>query len=328
MLNQLRRRLGQPAPPASGITPVGFFELAFGRSPTPDEQQLLDRLVSGIHSLSDARAILRAFDQQSHPTAISIGCGEDDLVEFDAGDFRLWLDRRDVSVSAVILDRREWEPHIGRVLREHLRPGHTFVDVGANIGYHTFLASTLVGSTGRVVAFEPSAENCRLLWLSRHANKAEHVELFSLALDTTPGLRHLVSHLGSNGGLVADAADDVRSGRGAMVQSFRLDDVVEGDVDLLKVDVEGAELRVLAGATSLLARERPTIVMEFSVEMTERISGPDALADLGRLVAGGYELSTLSKDGGDPVGYASLDDLLHSWPDPLHIEDLLLRPRV
>jgi FkbM family methyltransferase len=316
----LRRR-------TNAITAAQFFELAYGRAPSADEQALLDRLVVSVSSASDARAVLLAFDQQQLPTTFQVRLGDDDLALASLDGFRLWLDRRDVSVSAVILDRQRWEPHIEAVLRDVLRPGDTFVDVGANVGYHTFLAASLVGASGRVVAFEPDAENCRLLWLSRAENGFDHVTIVPNALDRTAGLRYLATHLGSNGGLVETELDAVRRGRGVFVQAQPLDDLVDGPVRLMKVDVEGAELSVLAGAGRLLGdREAaPDLVLEFSVEMTQRVSGVDPGPAIQQLLDDyGYRLSILDRDQpGRRHPYPSAAALLADWGDPLRIEDLL-----
>lgn len=318
---------------STAITAAQFFELAYGRKPDKDERALLDRLVPHVTTPSEARAVLLAFDQQRTPTTFQVRLGEDDLARAELDGFTLWLDRRDVSVSAVILDRKAWEPHIERVLRDVLRPGDTFVDIGANVGYHTFLAASLVRATGRVVAFEPDAENCRLLWLSRHENDADHVTIVPNALDRTPGLRYLATHLGSNGGLVETELDAIRNGRGVFVQAQPLDEVADatqGTIRLMKVDVEGAELAVLDGARKLLttAKPPPHLIVEFSVEMTKRVSGVDPATALQSLLDDyGYRLSVLDRnEPGRRHHFASADALLGAWGDPLRIEDLLFEP--
>ena len=60
-------------------------------------------------------------------------------------------------MGLAILHGGQWEPHLTGY-RGHLKPGMTFIDVGANIGYFTVLASRLVGPEGRVIGFEPNSE--------------------------------------------------------------------------------------------------------------------------------------------------------------------------
>lgn len=325
------RRFTRPGRPATAddtsIRPSQFFRLAYGREPTTNELEYLDLLVGEqVRTTSEARAILRGFDHQQLPTSFDLRIVPDDLVLVELPEFRLWVDRRDVSVSAVILDRRGWEPHVDSVLADVLRPGDVFVDVGANVGYHTFLAASLVGAGGAVVAIEPSAENCRLLWLSKHENGAEQVSIHALALDRTAGLRYLTSHLGSNGGLLPDDVVEVRSGRGSFVTAARLDDLHVGAVRLMKVDVEGAEFAVLDGAVETVASQRPHLILEFSAEMARRVSGVEPFDALQRLLDHGYALSVLDRSSTRRVEFSSAADLRASWGDDLRIEDLLLVP--
>ena len=121
----------------------------------------------------------------------------------------------------------------------------TVVDVGANLGYYSLLASKLVGPSGRVIALEPNSENCRLLLSSLRLDGITNVQLIPVAADTATGWAYYSTHVGSNGGLIDDA--DLLRHPGVVVPTFRLDDLVEQPVGLLKMDVEGAEGRVDQG---------------------------------------------------------------------------------
>ena len=229
-------------------------------------------------------------------------------------------------VSGAIRGGNAYEPHVERQLRAVLRPGMTFVDVGANIGYHTFLAASLVGPTGRVVAFDASSENCRMLLLSRLRNDASHVDIRPVALDRETGVALLGHHIGTNAGLAENDATSIARGDRDVVVARRFDDEVDAPVHVVKVDVEGAELRVLEGATRTLERDRPVVVMEFSCEMVERVSGVDARDALGFLTDRGYRLSVIEKPSGRLVPCASPVTLLEDWGEAGRIEDLLFVP--
>jgi FkbM family methyltransferase len=211
-------------------------------------------------------------------------------------------------------------------LKPALRAGSTFVDVGANVGFHTFQAASIVGPSGSVVAFEPSSENCRLLQLSKLENQADNVVIMPLALDRAAGVRYLTSHVGTNAGLIPDARDDLLAGRGTPIYATTLDDLAPAKVDALKVDVEGAEFRVLEGARKTLARDKPVIVMEFSCEMIQRVSDVDPGDALQGVLDLGYELFILDRQGHAPIPVESAAKLLADWGDPFRIEDLLLQP--
>jgi FkbM family methyltransferase len=313
---------------ASAVGGNAFFELVFGRAPDAAERVRLNALVPDgrIGSPADAHRVLLAFDAQSHPTAFLVRATDRNLSRIDLDGFALWIDVDDPSVSAFIRNDYAWESHVTRVLNEALRAGSTFVDVGANVGFHTFLAATTVGPTGAVVAVEPSSENCRLLQLSKAENHADHVSILPFALDRTAGVRYISAHIGTNAGLIPDAREHLLDGRGTPVYASTLDDIAPPRVDVMKIDVEGAEFRVLEGGRKTLERDKPVIVMEFSCEMTQRTSGVDPGDALQAVLDIGYELFVLDREQPREVPYASAAALLAGWSDPFRIEDLLLRP--
>ena len=77
------------------------------------------------------------------------------VVRDGSAEFSIALDRQNGAVDEYIFMHRNWEPQVGKVLHQQLATGGVFVDVGANIGYFSLLASSLVGESGKVVAFEP-----------------------------------------------------------------------------------------------------------------------------------------------------------------------------
>jgi FkbM family methyltransferase len=156
-----------------------------------------------------------------------------------------------------------WET---RTVRRHLRPGMTVIDVGANVGYFTLLAARQVGSWGRVIAVEPSAPAADRLATTVRENGLGQVHLLRCGLGRASGRgvlsepslqNHTPSMVGSHG-------------RSGVIVSLRtLDEVADsysvGQVDLLKVDVEGYEPEVFAGASRLLAERRiRAILCEFN----------------------------------------------------------------
>ena len=130
-----------------------------------------------------------------------------------------------------------------------IRPGDTVLDIGAHIGLYTLTAARASGPTGRVVAFEPSTDNFALLEANVAANGYTNVELHRVACSDTTGTGVLVLSRTNSGDhqLRADGA-------GARVDTVRLHDL---DVrpQVVKMDVQGAEPLVLAGAAQLLAAD-------------------------------------------------------------------------
>lgn len=109
---------------------------------------------------------------------------------------------------------------------------------------------------------------------------------------------------------------------------MQLDRSIDGDDDigLIKIDVEGAEPIVIAGATKLLERSRPPIIFEFSQEMSARVSG-GAPADLfHKLFALGYQISLIDRTTGRLIPIPDPDQLMAEWDDFFRIEDFLAQP--
>jgi len=279
-----------------------------------------------IGDLHDIRQLLTTFDRQFFPSPVAVRFGPDDIVthRLDNG-MTIFLDREDGAVSRPLLNG-DYEAHLIPIFRQFCRPGMTVIDVGANVGLYTLVASGLVGSSGRVVAVEPSSENCRLILLSLDANQATNVELLPVALDRDRGWSNLSGHFGSNGGLVGGDPSSLASGWSEIVPTFALDDLVDGRVDFLKIDVEGAEGRVVAGAQGILATSRPIVTTELSLEMLLRVSGISGEEYLDRFESLGYRISLLNRETGQADPPVTASQLLKEWRDPLQIEDLLLLP--
>jgi FkbM family methyltransferase len=217
-----------------------------------------------------------------------------------------------------------YEPQLTRVFERYCRPGMTVVDVGANLGYYSLLASRLVGTAGRVIALEPNSENCRLLLSSLRLNGTANVELLPVAADVATGWAYYSTHVGSNGGLIE--SDDLLVHPGVVVPTFRLDDLVSGRVDFLKMDVEGAEGRVVRGATGIIERDRPIVTTELKDEMLSRVSEMSVREYLGYFEGLGYRPTLLDKDAAEEKPYPSVDAMLADWGEADELRDVLLVP--
>jgi FkbM family methyltransferase len=205
----------------------------------------------------------------------------------------------------------------------------TVLDVGANIGWFTMLAASLTGPTGRVIAVEPWSDNCRLILASRAANGFDHVEIWPFALDHTRGWVQFISHLGSNGGIIPEHPGELAARAAPIIPTFRLDDLVGGEeqLGLVKIDVEGAEHRVVTGGAATLERCRPVVVSELSPEMCTRISGVEAGDYLRWFAARGWALNVVDEADGGLLPFDTPEDVLAWWPDPMRGEDLLFLPQ-
>lgn len=166
------------------------------------------------------------------------------------------------------------EPEVQKALAEHLRPGMTFYDVGANIGFFSLFAARHVGSRGRVISFEADPEIAARLREHMVRNEFQQIAVEEKAVwsepktvyfsrtdvETSPdrGLGHVVN---------AGSADTIE------VAAVSLDDYAKASAgpDFIKCDVEGAEVEVFQGAQRILAEKRPGILCEMHSEENRRV---------------------------------------------------------
>ena len=151
------------------------------------------------------------------------------------------------------------EAQLCEFVRRYLPEGGTFVDIGANVGYYTRKASHIVGPKGRVLAFEPAPNALRVLKLN--AQDLDNVAVFGIAAGEVRESRTF--HLQEAGD--TSTLLPASGGRAIAVEVAPLDEVLADApaVDLIKIDVEGYEMNVLAGARSLLTRHKPIVLFEY-----------------------------------------------------------------
>ena len=161
----------------------------------------------------------------------------------------------------ILLDR--YEPPVAGKMREVLKPGMSFCDVGANIGVFTLLAAKLVGDGGRVIAFEPIHDNARILRSTIELNGYKQVRLHEKAITESLGTAKL--YLSCFRGSHSMLPNPPRfTGDICEVEAVRLDSLSElGNIDLMKVDVEGVEIQVLRSLGSCRPRN---LIVEYSAE--------------------------------------------------------------
>lgn len=155
---------------------------------------------------------------------------------------------------------------VQEALRQHVRPGAVFYDVGANVGFFTVIGARLVGPRGRVYAFEPVPDNAERVRRNAALNRLENVQVLQKAAAARSGSGELVLAAYAGGAALTTAAPPPDAIGRMVVDLVRLDDLVAaGSVQapaVVKIDVEGAELDVLEGMPLIARRDRPVIVYE------------------------------------------------------------------
>lgn len=158
-----------------------------------------------------------------------------------------------------------------RVCRALLRDGDVFVDGGANIGLFALRAASDVGPTGRVIACEPGPGTMQLLRANARRNDHDTVELHEVALSDAPGNASFT--IFEDGSGLSSFAPGPSGGRTVGVSVTTLDALTapfHDRVAVVKLDIEGAEVKALRGAASLIARASPVFLIEVEPEHLAR----------------------------------------------------------
>jgi FkbM family methyltransferase len=211
-------------------------------------------VASGLRGNRPMGRLLRPFVDRllpKHPIQVTVLSGP-------AKGLRLVIDTHD--------EKSLWtgahEPDVLSTLSRLLRPGSMFWDVGAHIGLHTLFASRCVGPRGHVHAFEPAPANVSRLRRGVALNHATNITIHEMALSDEAGTAVLY-HPASN--MMRTLIQGPQPTRGEPVRCETADRMAErlGRPDLIKIDVEGAEKRVLEGGSDLLSRIPPILIVEY-----------------------------------------------------------------
>jgi FkbM family methyltransferase len=208
-----------------------------------------------------------------------------------------------------LLTQGNWEPFLMYLFKKSICPGMTVVDVGAHIGLYALVASTLVGPEGKVYAFEPELQNYDLLQKNIKANGFTNVIPLRKVVQDRPGTAKLYLHPERS------ELHSVRKlGKGAkaiVVEAISLDDFLVGQkVDVVKIDVEGAEMAVLQGMQRIISENQEIKVFWEFVPQFLTEAGADPRHFLAKLVAHGFTIYELDDHRREIVHVADVSRLL------------------
>jgi FkbM family methyltransferase len=211
----------------------------------------------------------------------------------------IYVDPKDDGLSAHLIARGYWEQWIERVVRQLVRPGDRVVEVGANLGYYTLLMAAQVGDEGRIHAFEANPGVAARLAKSVAFNGyAARVTVSAEAAGDRPGtVPFFVFKNDSGGGHLHHAGDPMDRGSVVDAQMRTLDGACgEAPIDLLRMDAEGSELLILAGARRLLARS-PALRICMEWDLVQLAARSDVAAGVGSLIELGFRFWKIEYDG-------------------------------
>jgi FkbM family methyltransferase len=276
---------GLPVGPGERVRPADAFyvyRLLLGRNPSA-RREVEDILSSPARFRDYLTAILRS--DEFVKTGGFLPAGRTLMAETEG--FRFWFDSGDREMG-VAMGFGLYEPRSVAILKSLLRPGMRCLDVGAQTGFYTCLIASRVGPAGSVDAFEPMPANCRMLSRNIAENRFEdRVRLHTLAASDRD--EEIEGSLLSNmfiGGRV-EGTEQFR------MRCSRIDELVEGPIDLVKLDIEGFEPRAVRGMELLISRSMPILVSEcneYWLRTLWDMTGADYLV---QLASYGYDIYRL-----------------------------------
>ena len=282
------------------------YRLILKRDPNPDGFEHYKRLIAGGLSLD---RLIRAFENsEEHQARLE---DEWSPTPVNLGGYQVCIQKRDTDFGQAILALRDYEPHVRRLVAEHVREGDVCVDIGANVGCIAFQAATIVKAGGLVVAIEPNPENLRMLHAGVVLNGFTNVRVLPCAASNRS---ELISLTGGLSNTYVVPAIQAREGGRLYAQAVVLDEWLSWlpRLDFVKMDIEGHEPEALDGFRSLVTRHRPTLLVEFNPRCLADLHGHDPRAVAEDLFALYPRFRAVSAFGDDRT-FDRAADLLAYW---------------
>jgi len=230
------------------------------------------------------------------------------------GGHRMRVDPDDTVVAVRLRETGWFEPFETRLVERLVSAGDTVVDIGANIGYYTLQFARLVGPAGRVYAFEPDPRNFELLQENVWQNGYRNVTLVRAAVADRSGAARLFINPTNRGDhRIYDGAPGRRT---IEIHATTLDDYFaghDGRIDLVKIDVQGAEAAAFAGMRGILGARRIGRVLTEFWPRGLSIAGGDARHFLEKRQREGFAVRVI-EEGDERIVPLDADALLARLP--------------
>jgi FkbM family methyltransferase len=231
-------------------------------------------------------------------------------------------------IGASIIKYSGHEPHVEKAIRDNLKEGQVFLDLGVNVGYFSMLASSIVGKSGKVIGFEPNPQNLQLIYESKLHNDFPQLKVYPFAVSDKEDILRFTT-VGSNGGVVTPTARDQK--HYLLVPSVILDEVLvyEPKIDMIKIDIEAHEPAALRGMLQLIKKHSPIFITEFHpwAMGLNNVEPPEDY--LKRIAELDYEMYVILSTG-ELTKMAFPDDVMKYWQslnqETIHL-DLYCKPR-
>jgi FkbM family methyltransferase len=245
----------------------------------------------------------------------------------NVGGFRLVAHTFDRYLGLWLRKCARWQAAEVEAVRRFCRPGSHVLDIGANIGFYSLVFSRAVGPGGHVWAFEPDPDNFSTLQRNIRLNAPINVTTVQAAVSSKSG-QAMLHRSPANAGdhrlyHVEHGSDSVPVG------TVSLDDFFSSPlppIDVIKMDIQGAEGQALLGMTRILRENRPlTLVIEFWPDGLSR-SGTEPVAVLQNLRLSGFCLARLDERAARASPISDIDDFVTGLPAGAYVTIVATAP--
>lgn len=237
----------------------------------------------------------------------------------------LHLNPNDHGLSMDLAVEKIHEPVLLNLLCSTIKNGMTVIDIGANIGYYTILESYIVGNKGKVIAFEPVPTSFAYLKRNMEINKRHNIYAKNVAIGDREGMETMFIFSKANQNSLIAYGRKFTSTIDVKVRT--LDGLIEKEskIDIIRMDIEGYECKVISGMTKILKEHKPMIFLELHVSFTPL---KEIFAFLKNIHAMGYNIKWAFPRIKDEVFMGRILFRKKTVPERLSLEDLLADPRL
>ncbi|MDX1976152.1 MAG: FkbM family methyltransferase [Pseudanabaenaceae cyanobacterium bins.68] len=296
---------------------ISVYQKILGRMPDKNEIIHWQTTKASINSIK--QVLIQSYEYQQKILF-------PDVVLVHINSFKIYAMLSDLDIGNHIIQSKSYEPHVTHMLSNVLEPSGIFLDLGANIGYFSLLASKIVGCSGKIISFEPNIQNIQLFYSSIVENQFNNIYIYPFAVSDTNQI-YKIKSFGSNGFLEPPKSSQ-RSGQ--FTQSVVIDKILQNEerIDVIKIDIEGYEPLALRGMNEMVRKHKPVILTEFSPWHIEHRSRSKPHEYLQEISNHGYCLSVIEQSGCARV-MANVKSLVAYWEslnnDKQHL-DLIAQP--
>ena len=266
------------------------FRLILGRNPNPEEWkghtslaglELSEVVSSYLNSLEFKSRNLLKYDENITKCITSFG-------------FEIYVNSKDPLIGKPISQGNIYEKNISNIFTKYLTKDMTILDIGANIGWYSLLSAHSLQDECKIYAFEPFSFNSKLLLASQLTNKFKSISLIQSAVGDMNGTVGFGA-TGSNG-----QCQEINNNIETILNSdtvniIRIDDIINEKIDVIKIDIEGAEYKALKGSIQTIKESLPIIFSEFTPTAMPTVSGVKWNEYLNFMIDLGYKIKIIEE---------------------------------